>query len=520
MSNLDSSQNDGGFAPMSLENHIYKCSTCDFSTKRKNNLRQHIRRNHLTNNPFKCSKCPYTTGCRNTFSRHVKQKHESRKTLECFMCDYVTYDRYSMRLHSHVHAPRNPFTCFVCNYSAVRKQSIVKHLQENHSLNSPYNCTQCDFSTPDIRIMSRHFLNSHSSLVKSDITIDGEEITSNCNRLRFKCPKPGCEYFAVRKSSLANHITKNHYTQKIFSCSECEKSGEDEFGACSHNISKIRAERKVERHVFNCPSDNCDYIAYTLSAYRGHISRKHPHEKLYKCSECDFRGQRPRDVVRHERFSTTCRPSKTKAFRCSECDYVASEKFFLRNHIKRMHTHENPFVCSLCDYTAFEKSYVEAHVNVVHKLKKPYKCSHCDFSTAWKKYLDVHIESQHGSEKKFKCPCCDLLFASKEEVNVHIRAEHSDKRPFACSKCSHNFGYSCDLKRHFDLKHSKNILERYECPHCSYSATVKRYLKRHIERKHCWVLCISYTPHYLQTALPSVCGENAFPPLLFTLYFT
>ena len=25
---------------------------------------------------------------------------------------------------------------------------------------------------------------------------------------------------------------------------------------------------------------------------------------------------------------------------------------------------------------------------------------------------------------------------------------------------------------------------------------------------------------YLQTALPSVCGENAFPPLLFTLYFT
>ena len=65
----------------------FKCPTCDFSAKMKNNLKQHIEAVHEGKKRYKCPSCDYRTDKRVCLKKHVSSIHEKEKTFKCSICE-------------------------------------------------------------------------------------------------------------------------------------------------------------------------------------------------------------------------------------------------------------------------------------------------------------------------------------------------------------------------------------------------------------------------------------------------
>ena len=56
----------------------YTCSTCGYSTTRRDGLSQHYDSVHLKIKNHQCSLCPYAASQKGTLNRHVKLRHKKK----------------------------------------------------------------------------------------------------------------------------------------------------------------------------------------------------------------------------------------------------------------------------------------------------------------------------------------------------------------------------------------------------------------------------------------------------------
>ena len=109
---------------------LYRCSQCDHTSKRKDNMKKHMVRMHVPmNDPFECcGQVFYTMFDKRTHQRDV---HPNGR-YGCRFCDRVYHDLHEYTRHMNAHNNIRPFKCHMCDHSSSSKFNLQKHLLRVH----------------------------------------------------------------------------------------------------------------------------------------------------------------------------------------------------------------------------------------------------------------------------------------------------------------------------------------------------------------------------------------------------
>ena len=107
-----------------MEKDIY-CFTCDFKTKQRSNLLQHIRSIHET---YQCTLCVNKFTTKGNLQKHIKSVHEGQK-FPCQQCEYKATFKVNLKKHiKSVHeGPKNSHGTH-CEYLADWKDVSIEEL--------------------------------------------------------------------------------------------------------------------------------------------------------------------------------------------------------------------------------------------------------------------------------------------------------------------------------------------------------------------------------------------------------
>ncbi|XP_073406419.1 uncharacterized protein [Dendrobates tinctorius] len=274
-------------------------------------------------------------------------------------------------------------------------------------------------------------------------------------------------------------------TNKLFSCSEYEKSSlklffvaqqtistEDTRYSCS-NYGKYDSQKSnlakheiihTEEKPYSCL--DCG----TCFGYQSHLirhQRNHTGEKPYSCSECGESFTNKSHLVRHQRSHTGEKP-----YSCLECGKSFANKTYLFTH-QRSHTGEKPYSCSECGKSFAQKSHILRHQRC-HTGKKPYSCSQCGKSFATKSHLVKH-QKFHTGERPFSCSDCEKCFTEKSTLIRHQRT-HTGEKPYSCSECGKYFNQKSSLVVH---KRTHTGEKPFSCSECGKCCADKSNLLKH-----------------------------------------
>ncbi|KAI8521095.1 hypothetical protein Bbelb_008490 [Branchiostoma belcheri] len=251
-----------------LEKHgktgLLQCPQCDYLTKWRKNLRQHVRDAHTTSHDlqktshnlgYKCPDCGQTFRTVSLLRLHVRRKHTGERPFQCPHCSYAALVSSHLERHILRHTGVRPYMCEDCGYMASTKDVLANH-RRTHSGEKPYRCEVCGYAA-----RRRHHLQGHMAKhapTKPDRT--------------FKCEF--CDYAAVRKFHLVRHMSR-HYGEKPFKCYMCEYSTVD--------------NSRLQAHI-----------------------RAHTGEKPFRCEMCEFATARKdhlkQHVIRHALWNDMYQP--------------------------------------------------------------------------------------------------------------------------------------------------------------------------------------------------------------------
>ena len=110
----------------------FRCSSCDYTTRAKENLQKHDQVNHNINYIY-CDQCEYKTKLKCRFNEHQKKKHDGNfQKFQCDQCDYQCVRSDYLKKHIQSKHEKIRYPCDQCGYQATRRQYLNKHLETIH----------------------------------------------------------------------------------------------------------------------------------------------------------------------------------------------------------------------------------------------------------------------------------------------------------------------------------------------------------------------------------------------------
>ena len=116
------------------EKIITHCNECAKAFKDKNSMKQHIRNVHFGTKKFKCEQCPFTSSYPGSLKTHIKGVHDKIK-LKCGKCKYTTTQKGNLMYHmDSVHNMGDKrYKCEKCSYSSASTGNLKYHIDHHHS---------------------------------------------------------------------------------------------------------------------------------------------------------------------------------------------------------------------------------------------------------------------------------------------------------------------------------------------------------------------------------------------------
>ena len=74
----------------------FQCSHCEFETKRKCHLKDHINAKH-NGEQFQCTHCDFKTSWKASLNMHINIKHDQE--FACTVCDFRAASRGNLKKH-------------------------------------------------------------------------------------------------------------------------------------------------------------------------------------------------------------------------------------------------------------------------------------------------------------------------------------------------------------------------------------------------------------------------------------
>ena len=205
-----------------LQNHILgvhegemiQCIHCDFKTRRKSSLQQHIQAVHAEPT-LQCPKCDYKASMKYNIKRHIQAKHEGPTLFPCSQCDFISKSPPNLRKHVNAIHKGEIFTCPHCDYSSVQNGCVKRHILTVH-VGQTFSCPLCGETRKQKRSIQNHMQKVHKDNTtevisdQCDLTYNTElnSIKSSHTNEIYKCPY--CSYLAAREHDIQSHITTEH----------------------------------------------------------------------------------------------------------------------------------------------------------------------------------------------------------------------------------------------------------------------------------------------------------------------
>ncbi|KAJ8973225.1 hypothetical protein NQ317_004135 [Molorchus minor] len=119
------------------EVEMYTCETCQYETKRKENLKSHllVHREYSEVEIYACETCNFKTKYKISLRRHLLvHKQNSKveiKAYACERCEYKTKHKSCLTRHAWIHRKNSEvkiYTCETCRYKTKHKGNLKIHL--------------------------------------------------------------------------------------------------------------------------------------------------------------------------------------------------------------------------------------------------------------------------------------------------------------------------------------------------------------------------------------------------------
>lgn len=171
------------------KNHLRKCKFCNFTTKFRSYLGQHIKNCHDTIGKIAlCHLCPYNSISTIDLRAHIDMVHKNKPhptekvdvLVECKFCSYSKIKTSKRQLNSHINRIHDKLGTCCCG---VRVDKISDALK----------CIFCLYSSKCHSCLNQHIKKCHDLL---------------CNNTQ--CPS--CPYSSIRASDVKTHFERVHDT--------------------------------------------------------------------------------------------------------------------------------------------------------------------------------------------------------------------------------------------------------------------------------------------------------------------
>ncbi|KAL3860100.1 hypothetical protein ACJMK2_010268 [Sinanodonta woodiana] len=146
----------------SSSKEIYKCEECDYSSKNKHYLKQHVDLVHSSDRPYKCPFCDYA-GKRSHALREHLIVHSNERPFECIHCNATFRKKGHLTNHIKLHTTHRLLKCPICKdlVSEAGDNGLDVHLRSVHNTEKVYGCDLCDYVAPNEQEIKRHIEVKH-----------------------------------------------------------------------------------------------------------------------------------------------------------------------------------------------------------------------------------------------------------------------------------------------------------------------------------------------------------------------
>jgi len=325
---------------------MYKCNECDYSSKRKQDLKRHregkhegigwVSRKKSEIIPmFKCNECDYATKRSSDLKRHRQGKHEGIR-----------------------------YSCDECRHSASDKSGLKRHKDGVHK-KIKYPCNQCEFAGSTVNNLTRHKQRWHEKEILTEIFLPEPEIEIN-----------------LLQPELTLTVLKSDETVSF------EYPCDNDTGIPRNQQEHKKPQQEVSRYPF----DECSKTFTTTGYLKDHKLSIHG-GTLFKCNECDYSALQNRNLTRHIK-------SKHKrvgvTYSCDKCGYSTSRSGDLNRHVQSRHDGIK-YVCEFCRHKFCDLSTLNRHVKIKHDVDRvKFNCDYCDYSTSRNADLKRHQGKVHS----------------------------------------------------------------------------------------------------------------------------
>ena len=188
----------------------YSCEECNFTTKNRFRLRDHVRVVHVEGpgreRKFKCDTCDYRACDTQRLQRHQDIVHNSDRKYSCeepgcvFRTNFLYYFKEHRTIHEDDPKKKFPFSCSFpsCNFRRRVRYEMTTHEKRHARCESQFECTLCGPAIgrfyPDTVSLKFHIFLCHNKGVS------------------FSCQL--CRFVGVSKRSLSGHMQRLHGNTK------------------------------------------------------------------------------------------------------------------------------------------------------------------------------------------------------------------------------------------------------------------------------------------------------------------
>ena len=115
----------------SIRKGTFSCEQCEYKTKRKYRLKEHVQYIH-EGNFYTCEQCDYIAAQKSQIKLHVEIKHEGIR-YSCDQCDFKGQTKTILKQHvQYLHEGR-VYPCSQCKYEARIRGELNQHIKIKHS---------------------------------------------------------------------------------------------------------------------------------------------------------------------------------------------------------------------------------------------------------------------------------------------------------------------------------------------------------------------------------------------------
>lgn len=398
------------------EESVFKCSRCDYFTKREENLLRH-RKSHMNPDEKKygCSICAYRAMVKVQVMKHMKKIHpkqpmkykvfgnNSEKTVSETEEKKDSVEQDKLRTTDKAKMEED-------SKETSKMESKVSETMDNNAVSdagtfeikSVYKCKECGEKRNSKWAMYYHFK------------------TSKCNKQWYQCD--ACAFTNQYKKAITQHAKIRHPGRKV---------GIIEL-PLSHKIRHIKVPVKQDEQMLK----SVQVAVNTESS--------------------------PKNGDETEKQEKPVDNGKSEIHECQICSSYKSESLSkIQYHMNTKHQGK-PLHCVECDYKTPLIKHIINHCLDVHKLDKAkYSTKVQDKKESKKKVKEDHktdtsVESKHTHAttlKKYKCPNCDISKDSPKMLREHMQI-HFDYKPYVCKYCSAKYQHFSNVRRHVNNAHN------------------------------------------------------------------